>query len=99
MDGEYSPEHENYYPFRVPVRKDLANTLVFKKYPEYIPFLEGFKHPSIDVPVPKWELIKEQYYAPGLHQVMKSELSIDDFLVMIETKGNDILNSTRKGVN
>ncbi len=91
MDGEYSPEHDAYYPFRVPVRKDLADSLIFKKYPQYIPFLQGFKHPSIDVPVPKWQTVKDKYYAPGLHQVMKSEISIDDFLAMIESKGNETL--------
>lgn len=93
MDGEYSPEHDAYYPFRVPVRKNLADSLVFKKYPQYIPFLQGFKHPSVDVPVPKWQTVKDKYYAPGLHQVMKSEISIDDFLTMIETKGNEVLTS------
>jgi len=91
MDGEYSPEHDAYYPFRVPVRKDLADSLVFKKYPQYIPFLQGFKCPSVDVPVPHWQTVKDKYYAPGLHQVMKSEISIDDFLAMIEAKGNETL--------
>jgi len=91
MDGEYSPEHDASYPFRTPVRKDLTDRLVFQKYPQYIPFVEGFKNPSIDVPVPKWQKIKDQYYAPGLHQVMKSEMSIDRFLAMIEREGNLIL--------
>jgi multiple sugar transport system substrate-binding protein len=91
MDGEYSPEHDAYYPFRVPVRKDISASLVFIQYPEYIPFLKGFKRPSIDVPVPKWQTIKDKYYAPGLHQVMKSELSVDGFLKRIELKGNEIL--------
>ncbi len=91
MDGEYSPEHDAYYPFRVPVRKDLGDSLVFKKYPQYILFLEGFERPSIDVPVPAWQIVKDTYYAPGLNQVMKSEISIDDFLTMIESKGNEAL--------
>ena len=91
MDGEYSPEHDTYYPFRVPVRKDLADSLVFEKYPKYLPFLKGFKKPSIDVPVPKWQTIKDRYYAPGLHQVMKEEISIDEFLEKIEVEGNKIL--------
>jgi len=91
MDGEYSPEHDTYYPFRVPVRKDLSDSLVFEKHPQYLPFLKGFKRPSIDVPVPKWQSIKEGYYAPGLHQVMKEELSIDEFLNRIEVEGNKIL--------
>jgi len=91
MDGEYSPEHDTYYPFRVPVRKDLSDSFVFEKYPQYLPFLKGFKRPSIDVPVPKWQIIKEGYYAPGLHQVMNEELPIDEFLKGIEIEGNKIL--------
>ncbi len=91
MDGEYSPEHDSYYPFRTPVRKDLADSLVFKEYPEFIPFLAGFKNPSIDVPVPRWQKIKDQYYAPGLNQVMADKVSIDAFLKTIETEGNKIL--------
>lgn len=91
LDGEYSPEHDTYYPFRVPVRKDLANSLVFEKHPKYLPFLKGFKRPSIDVPVPKWQIIKDEFYAPGLHQVMNEEISIDEFLKRIEVEGNKIL--------
>ena len=91
MDGEYSPEHEAYYPFRTPVRKDLADSLVFKKYPEFLPFLEGFKNPSIDVPVPQWQTIKEKYYDPGLNAVMGNKVSIEAFLKTIEEEGNKIL--------
>ncbi len=91
MDGEYSPEHDAYYPFRTPVRKDLASSLVFQKYPEFVPFLAGFERPSIDVPVPRWQKIKDQYYAPGLHQVMAGRLTTNAFLKNIETEGNKIL--------
>ncbi|CQR71041.1 putative ABC transporter-binding protein precursor [Sporomusa ovata DSM 2662] len=91
MDGEYSPEHDTYYPFRVPVRKDLSDSFIFEKYPQYLPFLRGFKRPSIDVPVPKWQTIKDGYYAPGLHRVMKEEMSVDEFLERIEVEGNKIL--------
>lgn len=93
MDGEYSPEHDAYYPFRVPTRMDLTKELVFKKYPEYEPFLEGFKDPSIDVPVPKWQTVKDEVYAPNLHKVMLGEMSIEAFLKKVETEGNQILNS------
>jgi multiple sugar transport system substrate-binding protein len=91
MDGEYSPEHEAYYPFRTPVRKDLADSLVFKKYPEFLPFLEGFKNPSIDVPVPQWQTIKEKYYDAGLNSVMENKITIEAFLKTIEEEGNKIL--------
>lgn len=93
MAGEYSPEHDAFYPFRIPVRKDVAQSSVFDKYPEFAEFISGFSTPSIDVPVPLWQKIKDEYYAPGLHQVMEDQLSIDDFLNNIEIQGNKILNS------
>ncbi|MCE5284496.1 MAG: extracellular solute-binding protein [Pelosinus sp.] len=91
LDGEHSPEHDTYYPFRVPVRNDLSDSFVFEKYPQYLPFLKGFNRPSIDVPVPKWQIIKDGYYAPGLNQVMTGQLSVDEFLQRIEVEGNKIL--------
>lgn len=91
MLGEYSPEHDAYYPFRIPVRKDLTDSLFFRENPEFLPFLEGFKNPSIDVPVPKWQKIKDQYYAPGLNQVLGDKVSIEVFLNSVEVEGNKIL--------
>jgi multiple sugar transport system substrate-binding protein len=91
MDGEYSPEHDAYYPFRLPVRKDIAKSMVFKKYPEFAVFLSGFNQPSIDVPVPLWQRIKDKYYAPGLHSVMEGTMTVDEFLQQIEQEGNKIL--------
>ena len=95
MDGEYSPEHDMYYPFRLPVRKDMAKSKVFDDYPEFAKFLSGFNKPSVDVPVPLWQQIKDQYYEPGLHQVMEDQISIEDFLQNIEKQGNIILNSEK----
>jgi ABC-type glycerol-3-phosphate transport system substrate-binding protein len=91
MNGEYSPEHDAYYPFRTPIRIDMADSTIFKAYPEYMKFVEGFENPSIDVPVPLWQTIKDQIYAPGLHKVMTGELSIQAFLDETEEKGNLIL--------
>ncbi len=91
MAGEYSPEHDTYYPFRLPVRKDMASSVVFEKYPEFSAFLSGFNEPSIDVPVPRWQSIKDEYYAPGLHLVMENKKSIGVFLEEIQNKGNEML--------
>lgn len=92
MDGEYSPEHDAYYPFRTPIRLDMVQSAFFTAHPEYQSFLTGFENPSIDVPFPAWQTIKDNYYAPGLHQVMTGEISVDDFLATIETEGDKILN-------
>ena len=91
LKGEYSPEHEAYYPFRIPVRNDLQDSDFFQLYPEFLSFSEGFKSPSIDVPVPQWQKIKDQYYAPGLHRVMKGELATEELLQTMEIEGNKIL--------
>ena len=91
MNGEYSPEHDAYYPFRTPIRIDMADSAIFRAYPEYMKFIEGFENPSIDVPVPLWQRVKDQIYAPGLHKVMTGELSTQDFLAETEEKGNLIL--------
>lgn len=93
MEGEYSPEKEAYYPFRLPVRTDSGKDDYFDNHPEFSEFLTGFNQPSIDVPTPRWQEIKDQYYAPGLHQVMLGQISIDDFLKNIEEQGNRILNT------
>lgn len=91
MQGEYSPEHDAYYPFRLPVRKDIAESSIFNKYPEFTVFLSGFEHPSIDVPVPLWQNVKDSIYALNLNKVMNDELSIDEFLKLIQDEGNEIL--------
>jgi len=93
MDGEYSPEHDIYYPFRTPIRLDMADSEFFTSNPKYVSFLSGFENPSIDVPVPAWQTVKDRIYAPGLHRVMVGELTVDDFLSDVETEGNKLLSA------
>lgn len=93
LNCEYSPEHDTYYPFRTPIRIDMADTQILQSNPEYLKFIEGFEYPSIDVPIPAWQTVKSQWYEPGLHQVMKGEISIDAFLELVEAEGNQILES------
>lgn len=93
LNGEYSPEHDTYYPFRTPIRIDMADTPIVQMNPAYQTFIEGFENPSVDVPVPKWQAVKESYYQTGLHQVMTGALSIADFLETIEVEGNRILSA------
>ena len=92
MNGEYSPEHDAFYPFRLPVRSDMPESRAFDDHPEFATFLSGFSKPSIDVPVPLWQQMKKEYYEPGLHQLMEDKISIDDFLTNTEQQGNLILN-------
>lgn len=96
MKGEYSPEHDAYYPFRTPIRIDMADSQIFQSHPEYMTFIEGFQNPSIDMPVPAWQIVKDEVYGEGLHKVMNDEMTIEEFLDMIETKGNQILSTNNQ---
>jgi multiple sugar transport system substrate-binding protein len=91
--GEYSPEHDAYYPFRTPIRNDISAAEAFRAYPAYTKFIEGFQNPSVDVPVPAWQVVKDEYYGPGLHRVMAGEQTAVDFLIQIEAEGNRILHA------
>lgn len=91
LKGEYSPEHDAYYPFRTPIRVDMEDSPLIQDHPEYLLFIEGFKTPSVDVPVPAWQSVKETLYEPGLHQVMSGQTSIEEFLATVEREGNRIL--------
>lgn len=95
MKGEYSPEHDAYYPFRTPIRIDMSDSQIFQSHPEYFTFIEGFKNPSIDMPVPAWQIVKNEIYEDGLHKVMNDEMTIEEFLDMIEAKGNQILSTNK----
>ena len=91
LNGEYSVERDTYYPFRTPIRIDMADMPLVQMNPVYQVFIEGFERPSIDVPVPAWQTVKSGLYEPGLHKVMTGEESIPDFLAQMETEGNQIL--------
>lgn len=93
MDGEYSPEHDAFYPFRLPARKDIGESIVLSKYPQYLPFLSGFENPSVDVPIPAWQIVKEEVYAPSLHSFMAGEISADELLSKVESEAKRIIQS------
>ncbi len=91
LNGEYSVERDTYYPFRTPIRLDMADMPLVQMNPVYQVFIEGFENPSVDVPIPAWQTVKNELYGPGLHRVMTGEQSIEDFLAQMATEGNRIL--------
>jgi multiple sugar transport system substrate-binding protein len=90
MDG---PEGvDNFVPFRVPVRQHMVDIPFFSKHPEFVPFLKGFTHPSIEVPIPIWVRIRDEVYAPLLNRAILGDITPEDALAEIERRGNHILN-------
>ncbi len=80
MEGEYEPKYDAYYPFRVPLRKDMESSAFFEKYPEFLSFIEGFKLPSINTPCEAWYEIQQNVYPDVLHRIMTDEISIEEGL-------------------
>lgn len=88
MNGEYIPKYEEYYPFRVPVRKDMIDSDFFTQYPSFKEFIIGFEYPSINTPNSEWVIIHETLYQEQLHNVIIGKITIKEFLEKIETEGN-----------
>lgn len=80
MDGEYIPKYDAYYPFRVPLRKDMQTSTFFRKYPEFLAFIEGFKRPSISTPSDLWAKVQDEEYPRLLHEAMTGTISIESAL-------------------
>lgn len=85
-------EDGNYYPFRVPMRKDLADMEYFKENPEFLVFIEGLEYPSISTPVEAWLQVEQEVYQSLLNQLVTGTKSADEVLESLEKDGNRILN-------
>lgn len=80
-----------YYPFRIPIRKDLANAPFLKKHPEFQVFIQGLQYPSTSNPIPAWQKIDDSVYQSALNQVVSGKISVEQGLKMITKRGNKIL--------
>lgn len=90
MKGEVGDDG-NYYPFRIPIRKDLADTSYFKDHPEFLVYQKGLEYPFTLVPIPQWQQVSDEVYQSVLNQVVSGSLSAEDGLKTIEERGNKIL--------
>lgn len=91
LQGAYSPEKNEYYPFRLPVRKDIIESDAFEAYEIFDCFIKAHDQASIDVPSPRWMHVKDALYSPNLHKVMAGEMTIESFFDLMEDQGNKIL--------
>ena len=89
MEGEKTKA--GFVPFRVPVRRDLEDLPVFKKHPEFLPFVRGFDYPSIEVPIPEWVRVKDEVYASELNKAVLGMVTPAQALANVEREGNRIL--------
>ena len=86
MEGEYDEKYEAYYPFRVPLRKDMEDSEFFKKYPDFLVFIEGYEKPSINTPTSEWEDEYDSLYAYYVHKAILGDISVEEALRDIAQK-------------
>ncbi|MGG1678211.1 ABC transporter substrate-binding protein [Neobacillus sp. NRS-1170] len=84
-----------YFPFRIPIRKDLADMQYLKDHPEFNVFIDGLKYPSISTPIPAWTQIETEVYTSVLNQVVSGKISVEEGLKQIEDRGNDIIKQSK----
>jgi len=89
MEGEKTPV--GFVPFRVPVRIDLEDLPAFRSHPEFLPFVQGFEWPSIEVPIPQWLRVRNEVYTAALNKAVLGYASPEAALETIEREGNRIL--------
>ena len=94
MRGEKGDDGK-YYPFRIPIRKDMGDTQYFKDHPEFLVFQEGLKYPFTLVPIPEWAQISDEVYLNALNQVVSGSISAAEGLKMVQDKGNEILKNKK----
>jgi len=90
MKGEVGDDG-NYYPFRIPIRKDMEDTDYYKEHPEFLVYQKGLEYPFTLVPVPQWQRVSDEVYQSILNQVVSGSLSPEEGLRQLEQRGNEIL--------
>lgn len=94
MKGEKA-EDGKYYPFRIPIRKDMADTQFYKDHPEFNTFMKGVEYPVTLFPIPQWSQISDEVYTSALNQAVSGKISAADALKMVQEKGNTIIKSSK----
>lgn len=88
MLGEYDEATKASYPFRVPIRKDMADVEYFKQHPEFLPFIEGLNEPSIEVPTPAYAQVREEIAIPAFAKILQGKMTTEAAVKEIQEKGN-----------
>jgi multiple sugar transport system substrate-binding protein len=94
MKGEKGDDGK-YYPFRIPIRKDMADTQFYKDHPEFNTFMKGVEYPVSLFPIPQWAQISDEVYTSALNQAVSGKLSAADALKLVQDKGNVIIKNSK----
>ncbi|KIL40852.1 hypothetical protein SD70_10460 [Gordoniibacillus kamchatkensis] len=94
MKGEKGDDGK-YYPYRMPIRKDMGDTQFYKDHPEFNVFMKGIEYPMTLYPIPQWAQISDEVYTSALNQAVSGKISAADALKMVQDKGNAIIKNSK----
>lgn len=81
----------NYYPFRIPLRKDMADSAFLTEHPEFMVFIEGLATPQISPLDANWTQVENEVLTAEYSSVVIGSKTPEEALETIEEKGNSIL--------
>lgn len=94
MKGEKGDDGK-YYPYRMPIRKDMEDTQFYKDHPEFKVFMKGIEYPMTLFPIPQWAQISDEVYTSALNQAVSGKISAADALKLVQEKGNTIIKNSK----
>ena len=91
MQGEYDEATDAYYPYRVPMRTDMADSEFFKENPEFLVFIEGLEFIMDSFPTPAYNQLATEVITVELNKLASGASTPEEAAQAIEENGNPIL--------
>lgn len=91
MDGEYDEKTDAYYPYRVPMRKDMAASKYFEENPQFLVYVQGLEHVIDSFPTPGFNQVANEVITVELNKLASGATTPEEAAKVIEEKGNEIL--------
>jgi ABC-type glycerol-3-phosphate transport system substrate-binding protein len=91
MQGEYDEATDAYYPYRVPMRTDMADSDFFQDNPEFLVFIEGLEYIIDSFPTPAYNQLATEVITVELNKLASGATTPEEAAQSIEENGNPIL--------
>lgn len=91
MEGEYDEATDAYYPYRTPMRKDMADSEFFVSHPEFEVFIEGLADVIDSFPTPGFNQVSTEVITVELNKLASGSTTPEAAAAKIESDGNAVL--------
>lgn len=91
MQGEYDEGTDAYYPYRVPMRTDMADSEFFTENPEFLVYIEGLEFIIDSFPTPGFNQLATEVITVELNKLASGATTPEEAAKAIEEQGNEVL--------